>query len=302
MNSTSPIVQETHYDPWGLELTGIGFQYRGIKENRYLYQGKELLDDLNLNIYDFHARGYDPVIGRTWQFDPHAENYPSMSPYSWVANNPLSVVDPTGMDTVNVSTLNMQTFNPDVDVAGLGEVTVTASRIENGGETDSDNANLVLTAGGAIYGGLEGAAASQGYWLGENGKYYPQRWGGNQHTGSRAGALRAANAYRLAGRATVIGSIGVGAYSTREGYKLDGGEFGYNAQRAAAGSTGSILGGLAGAAAGAFVGAWVGGVGAIPGAVIGGVVGGFGLGIGGSYVGGQLGEKAVDHLHKPKQK
>jgi RHS repeat-associated protein len=97
MSMTDPVAQETHYDPWGLELTGIGYQYGGIKANKYLYQGKELIDDQNLNIYDFHARGYDPVIGRTWQIDPGSESYYPMSPYSWVMNNPLKFVDPTGM-------------------------------------------------------------------------------------------------------------------------------------------------------------------------------------------------------------
>jgi RHS repeat-associated protein len=97
MSISSVIVQETHYDPWGLELTGLGFQYGGIKANKYLYQGKELMDDHNLNLYDFHARGYDPVIGRTLQIDPGSESYYPMSPYSWVMNNPLKFVDPTGM-------------------------------------------------------------------------------------------------------------------------------------------------------------------------------------------------------------
>jgi RHS repeat-associated protein len=75
----------------------LGFQAGGVKVNKYLYQGKEFLDDLNLNIYDFHARGYDPVLGRTWQIDPGSESYYPMSPYSWVMNNPLKFVDPTGM-------------------------------------------------------------------------------------------------------------------------------------------------------------------------------------------------------------
>ncbi|MDG1279378.1 MAG: DUF6443 domain-containing protein, partial [Algoriphagus sp.] len=40
--STGPlIVQETHFDPWGVELSGLGYQYGGIKVNPYLYNGKE---------------------------------------------------------------------------------------------------------------------------------------------------------------------------------------------------------------------------------------------------------------------
>jgi hypothetical protein len=39
MSVSSVIVQETHYDPWGLELTGLGYQYGGIKANKYLYRG-----------------------------------------------------------------------------------------------------------------------------------------------------------------------------------------------------------------------------------------------------------------------
>ncbi|KPQ08946.1 MAG: hypothetical protein HLUCCX10_16750 [Algoriphagus marincola HL-49] len=38
IQSTGPlIVQETHYDPWGVELGGLGYQYGGIKVNPYLY-------------------------------------------------------------------------------------------------------------------------------------------------------------------------------------------------------------------------------------------------------------------------
>lgn len=44
---------------------------------------------MGLDLYDFHARGYDPALGRTWQIDPMSIKYYSLSPYSWVANNPL---------------------------------------------------------------------------------------------------------------------------------------------------------------------------------------------------------------------
>jgi hypothetical protein len=182
----------------------------------------------------------------------------------------------------------------------LNGVNVEASGLE---KNALDQVDFALTTAGGLYGVLERLATSQGLWVAKNEKYYSVKWGGNQYTGSRAGALQAARSYRLAGKATVIVSIGIGIYSAREGYKLDGGQFGYNAQIAAAGSAGSILGGIAGvqagAATGAFVGAWVGGIGAIPGAVVGGVIGGFGLGIVGSFLGGHLGENVVNNLHKP---
>jgi RHS repeat-associated protein len=67
-------------------------------KNKYLYQGKELQEDLGLDVFDFEWRMYDPAIGRTFQLDLHADNYFDLSPYSWVANNPLKHIDPTGMD------------------------------------------------------------------------------------------------------------------------------------------------------------------------------------------------------------
>ncbi len=96
MSISSAIVQETHYDPWGLELTGLGFQYGGIKANKYLYNGKELIEDNGLQYYDYGARMYDPAIGRWGVVDPLAEVYSSYSNYSYVVNNPVNAVDPDG--------------------------------------------------------------------------------------------------------------------------------------------------------------------------------------------------------------
>ena len=97
-STSSFIVQETHYDPWGLELTGLGFQAGEVKVNKYLYNGKELLDDHSLNLYDFGARGYDPVTGRWISIDPLADhpNQIGMSPYSAMWNNPIRYNDPDG--------------------------------------------------------------------------------------------------------------------------------------------------------------------------------------------------------------
>jgi hypothetical protein len=53
-----------------------------------------------LNMYDYGARIYDPVIGRFTTMDPLAEKYYSVSPYAYCGNNPINRTDPTGMDWV----------------------------------------------------------------------------------------------------------------------------------------------------------------------------------------------------------
>ena len=96
MTTTPHIVQETHYDPWGLELFGIGFQYAGIKVNKFLYNGKELIEDNGLQYYDYGARMYDPAIGRWSVVDPLAMEYHDVSPFNYAMNNPIRYIDPDG--------------------------------------------------------------------------------------------------------------------------------------------------------------------------------------------------------------
>ena len=166
----------------------------------------------------------------------------------------------------------------------------------NGGG-NFDNSNLALDIGEGIYAGLRTAVTPGDQWLGNNGKYYNKSWGGNQYTGSRSGAFAASNTYKWAGRATVGASAIIGGIQVYNGYQMDGGQFGYNANLAGAGATGSIIGGWAGAEAGATVGAaigvWFGGVGAVPGAIIGGFVGG----IAGSLTGNKIGEGSVNYYY-----
>ena len=66
--------------------------------DRYQYSGKEL-DRMNgLDLYDFHARQYDPVLGRFTTPDPLSEKYYHLSPCVYCASNPLRYIDPTGME------------------------------------------------------------------------------------------------------------------------------------------------------------------------------------------------------------
>jgi RHS repeat-associated protein len=101
--STGPlIVQETHYDPWGVDLSGLGYQYGGIKTNPYLYNGKELTSGLGVIMYDYGARFYIPAIGRWFVHDPLAEKMRRHSPYNHAFNNPIRFIDPDGMAPYSV--------------------------------------------------------------------------------------------------------------------------------------------------------------------------------------------------------
>jgi len=70
-------------------------------ENKYLYNGKELQDEqlggVNLDWLDYHARMYDPALGRWHTQDKLSEWYYDWTPYGYVGNNPIGFTDPTGL-------------------------------------------------------------------------------------------------------------------------------------------------------------------------------------------------------------
>jgi len=63
-------------------------------ENNYQYNGKELQPETQWVDYGF--RMYDPYGGRWFNLDPLAKEYYSLSPYNYVANNPIKNIDPDG--------------------------------------------------------------------------------------------------------------------------------------------------------------------------------------------------------------
>ena len=69
-----------------------------MKDFSYQYNGKENQEELGLNLYDYGARNYDAALGRWMNVDPLTEKYPGWAPYHYVHNNPINMVDPTGME------------------------------------------------------------------------------------------------------------------------------------------------------------------------------------------------------------
>ena len=98
-DASGAIVQTNHYDPYGESLPDGAAVDSG---NPYKYSGKEY-DDKAL-AYDFGARHYTSSIPRWTTMDPLAEKYYSISPYAYCAGNPMTVVDPNGLDTLYART------------------------------------------------------------------------------------------------------------------------------------------------------------------------------------------------------
>ena len=116
INSTTELLKENNYYPFGLEHTYYNGEKRAFRKQegggddsviikpvasnsgyQYKYNGKELQDELGLNMYAMDMRQYDPALARWVVQDPVIHH--SMSPYTTFDNNPVFWADPSGADS-----------------------------------------------------------------------------------------------------------------------------------------------------------------------------------------------------------
>ena len=148
------IVEETHYYPFGLTMSGISSQAANSTPNKIKFQeqelaSKEFSDGSGLEMYEFKWRMHDPQTGRFWQIDPLAQKYVYNSTYAFSENKVTGHRELEGLEawSVNPTTVN---GNP-----GLSATVTNANApfsVTQGGATTGffPNAQMNQQLGGAM--------------------------------------------------------------------------------------------------------------------------------------------------------
>lgn len=113
VHTRGPILEETHYYPFGLTMAGISSKAATtletkIKFNGYEQQSKEFSDGSGLEWYDYKHRFYDNQIGRFFTQDGLAHEYVYYSPYQFAGNEVPNAIDLDGLEPARANGATLQ--------------------------------------------------------------------------------------------------------------------------------------------------------------------------------------------------
>lgn len=153
------VLQVNDYYPFGLNHeTQVAQQSKDVQ---FEFTGKERIKDLGVNYNDSRDNGvqgprcrvrwYNASLGRWVVVDPLASEFPSYTPYHYVHNNPINLVDPTGMSADTTRVFGM-------DGGFLGQINDNMPNQDHFVEEGSFAASVVANSSGeAGSANLEGA-------------------------------------------------------------------------------------------------------------------------------------------------
>ncbi len=144
-----------NYYPFGMTMEGNSYNAQSAidngTENNYLYNGKELQDDLGLDWYDYGARMYDAQLGRFTGTDPIAEKFSHLSPYNYASNDPVLKIDLWGLQGVKYYDKAKKRFVVEHNIVVLSHKPVPIPKganqktIKKINKTNTKNANKTKT-------------------------------------------------------------------------------------------------------------------------------------------------------------
>ena len=108
-----------------------------LNTSPYGFNGMEGDDEVSGqgNSYDFGARIYNPRIGRWASTDAYERKYPEITPYGFVQNSPISMMDPDGNEGIVVSGQPGEHNNKEhFLINGLDRAKAAQGRVKNNSE------------------------------------------------------------------------------------------------------------------------------------------------------------------------
>ena len=99
-NASGSVVQELSYDAWGRQRNATNWTYNGTLPEPKFERGYTFHEQLTeFDLINMNGRVYDPFIARFMSPDPFTQdpgNLQGYNRYSYVLNNPMKYVDPSG--------------------------------------------------------------------------------------------------------------------------------------------------------------------------------------------------------------